>query len=254
MMHKLEKSEKILLILVMGLIALSVFFPLITHTTPLDGFADQRTWWGIPCAMDVLSNVPFALAGLLGLGFMLGGPLHCKSKPQRAQQILAALFFGGLLITSVASSWYHLNPVASGLVLDRLGMTVAFAGVVGLAAAERCSARAGLGLSLLILMLAPVAVGVAFFSSNVVPWAALQFGGMALVLWFASLKPTPGAMHIRWIWVIAIYACAKLLELGDHTVWQWTHGMVSGHSLKHMVAALAAWPVIQAMQQTRTDL
>jgi hypothetical protein len=47
--------------------------------------------------------------------------------------------------------------------------------------------------------------------------------------------------------VIAFYAVAKLLELGDHAVYAWSHGLVSGHSLKHVVAAMAAIPVLFVM-------
>jgi hypothetical protein len=36
-------------------------------------FADQRSWLGIPNAGNVLTNAFFLLAGVLGLGFVLGG-------------------------------------------------------------------------------------------------------------------------------------------------------------------------------------
>jgi hypothetical protein len=40
----------------------------------------------------------------------------------------------------------------------------------------------------------------------------------------------------------------KLLELADHMIFEATHQVISGHSLKHMVAALAALPVIAAIR------
>ena len=46
---------------------------------------------------------------------------------------------------------------------------------------------------------------------------------------------------------MAVYGLAKLLELGDHDIYAWTSQAVSGHSLKHIVASLAAWPVISAL-------
>mgnify|MGYP000426183297 CR=1 FL=1 len=36
------------------------------------GFADQRTAWGVPCAGDVLSNLPFAAMGVWGLWRLRG--------------------------------------------------------------------------------------------------------------------------------------------------------------------------------------
>lgn len=47
--------------------------------------------------------------------------------------------------------------------------------------------------------------------------------------------------------LIAWYAVAKLLELGDQSVFALTHGLISGHSLKHVAAALSAWPLIALM-------
>jgi hypothetical protein len=59
------------------------------------------------------------------------------------------------------------------------------------------------------------------------------------------------ALPVRWALLIAIYALAKLLELGDHAVFEWTGHLVSGHSLKHAVAACAAWPVVTALLAAR---
>ena len=48
----------------------------------------------------------------------------------------------------------------------------------------------------------------------------------------------------RWPWAAVL---ALLLELADHAIYAWTSQLVSGHSLKHAVASLAAWPVILAL-------
>jgi hypothetical protein len=85
----------------------------------------------------------------------------------------------------------------------------------------------------------------------VLPWLVLQFGGMALILWLATRLPIPnakGALAIRWGVVILIYATAKVLELADHAVYDLTSQLISGHSLKHIVASCAAWPVVSALR------
>ncbi|HYP70910.1 MAG TPA: hypothetical protein VEP93_08480, partial [Variovorax sp.] len=46
---------------------------------------------------------------------------------------------------------------------------------------------------------------------------------------------------------IAAYALAKVLEMADGAVYELTLHLVSGHSLKHVVAALAALPVLAAV-------
>ena len=75
---------------------------------------------------------------------------------------------------------------------------------------------------------------------------------MALIVWFALASDASDAakcpLPIRWRVVIALYAVAKVLELADHQVWELTGHVVSGHSLKHVVASLAAWPVLAALR------
>ena len=79
------------------------------------------------------------------------------------------------------------------------------------------------------------------------PWAVVQGGGLLAVLLLAAWRPLAGALGVRLGSVIAVYVLAKLLELGDHPIYALSGGAVSGHSLKHLVASLAAWPVLAAL-------
>ena len=250
MRRNLSKSEGALLAACLGLLAVGLLGPVIAQPGHYHDFADHRVLWGLPFAMDVLSNLPFALAGMVGAACLLAAPARSISNVQRA---MAALFFAGLVLTAGASAWYHWQPDEAGLVVDRCGMAVAFAGLIGLAAAGRVSERAGATLGLLVLALAPPAILAASGSGNVLPWVTLQFGGMGLVLWFAMLTPRVVALDIRWGLVIGIYAVAKLLEMNDAAVFQWTGHLISGHTLKHVVAAFAAWPVIAAIGALRNS-
>ena len=122
-------AERLLLGLTAALTALAAFAPAVPLPAHYHHFADQRALAGLPFAMDVLTNLPFALAGAWGLAALRRASLM---PPQRG---LAALFFIGLLLTALCSGIYHLNPANAGLALDRTGMAVAFVGIVGLAAA-----------------------------------------------------------------------------------------------------------------------
>ena len=88
-------------------------------------------------------------------------------------------------------------------------------------------------------------------SGNVAPWAVVQFGGMALVLALALTRPVPSAAGLELGWVIALYALAKAFELADQPIYEATHHLVSGHSLKHLTAALAGLPVLHALRGRR---
>ena len=246
-----ERSVCALAVIVLLLLLLSIFGPVVAQPGHLHDFADQGVLWGVPHALDVLSNLPFAVWGVVGLLCLVGQKGWNSLSGMAVVQGLSALFFVGLLITAGVSAYYHWAPDTARLGLDRLGMVVAFAGLLGLAAAGRVGARAGVALTAVVLALGPISVGVWLASGNVLPWAALQFGGMAILVWLAWLAPLPGALAVRWGVVIAIYALAKVLEQADPAIYSLSSGVVSGHSLKHVVASLAAWPVVAALLSSR---
>lgn len=251
MNHPLKPSEAALLGATILAIVAAALAPSVAQHAHHHAFADSRVLWGMPFAMDVLSNLAFAVMGLWGLWRLWGAgqqdPFRRGVVPQGTQRHLASLFFVGLLSTAACSSWYHLGPNDAGLVADRMGMVLAFAGVLGLAVADRVSARAGGVMALAVLVLGPVAVGVWAITGNVLPWVILQGGGMVLVACMAARRPIDGAWGAPLAALIAWYVVAKLLELGDHELFTLTQGLVSGHSLKHVAAAMAAWPLIARM-------
>lgn len=223
-------------------------------------FADERRWFGLLHAMDVLSNLPFAALGVWGLRWLHwhdqahehvqdAMPLHhAVAQPPVNLLDCAWMFFAGLVITAAGSAFYHLQPDALRLAADRAGMTVAFAGLIGCVVCERVSARAGWPAAWFVLGTGLLAVAVCQETGNVVPWALVQYGGMVLVLTLALLRPVRGAIGLRLGWVIFFYALAKLFELSDRAVYEATHHLLAGHSLKHLTAALAALPVLHALQ------
>lgn len=240
----LSRPEQLLLAAVLALVLAALAWPAIPNPPHAHDFADQRTLFGLRCALDVLSNLPFALAGAIGFAWLRRVPSQAVSPMQRA---MAAVFFAGLVATAAASSFYHWAPDHFGLAVDRTGMTVAFAGLLGLLVAAQVSDRAGGTLAALVMVLGPAAAWTCFMTDNVLPWAAVQCGGMALVLALGFRRSREGGIGVRWGWVLLAYAVAKLFEAGDHVIFEATGQLFSGHTLKHMVAAFAAWPVIAAL-------
>lgn len=245
MRRSLSCPELALLAAGAALLLLAWMGPVVGEPAGYQQFADQRTLAGLPMAMDVLSNIGFAAMGLWGC-IALWNALPVLRNVERA---MAAMFCSGLLLTAAGSAWFHLAPDDAGLVIDRCGMAVAFAGLLGLAAAARVSERAGAWLGLAFLLLGPVAARAALVTGNVLPWAVLQFGGVALVLAMALRRPGFGELPIRWSLLLLAYAVAKLLELNDASLFELTRQTLSGHTLKHMAAALAAVPVISALRK-----
>jgi hypothetical protein len=245
-------------VMVLAALGLTLFFPLLAPWLPHiptsghshvhahgHAFIDARSLWGIPNGMDVLSNLPFLVGGVWGLI-----ALHRAKTLAAPLQTAARVFFIGLILTCFGSSVYHWAPSDVGLMVDRLGMAVAFAGVISLAAGSRLGAAVSQRATPVLLTLAPLAAIVAYTLHNVLPWAVVQFGGMALIIWLACLprdKPMP-SIHLGVL--IALYALAKLFEALDAPVFEFTQGLIAGHSLKHIAASLAAVPVIMALKKS----
>ena len=238
-------AELALLLAVAALAALAALLPATGLPAGYHDFADQRTLLGLPHALDVLSNLPFAAMGAWGLWWLRRVPLDRLGTAQRG---LAGLLFIGLIAPAFCSSGDHLDPHDAGLCIDRVGMSLAFAGLLGLAAADRISARAGVALAALVAVAAPATALVAWLGGNMTPWAVLQGGGLVLLAALALRRPQPRALGFSIIGVIAFYAVAKALELADAPVFALTQQLISGHSAKHLVAALAGWPVVRALQ------
>lgn len=214
--------------------------PLHAHGHP---FVDARSWWGVPNTLDVLSNLPLVLAGSAGFWCLRGRTLV------RSTSHALSVFFVGLILSGLGSANYHWAPDAGSLVIDRLGMAVAFAGVLALSVAERVGHRASSLFLPAVLVLAVVSAVLPHGQGNVLPWAVVQFGGMGLVVWAATRSSVPGALGVSLAGLIALYALAKLLEWGDEAVFRATGDWVSGHSLKHVAAACAALPILVRLRR-----
>lgn len=191
-------------------------------------FADTRPLFGIARAADVLSNIPILLVGLYGL-LRLGRQVHIDTG--------RALFFFGLATTGLGSMWYHLTPDNASLIWDRLPMAWTFAGVLGVAFTSMTRRAWNLRETFYAMVVASLTVFWWVKTGSLWPYVLLQFGGMAVLagcLLFGKLKPAK-----RWIGLLATYAIAKALESGDIFLWELLSHTVSGHTLKHLVCALA---------------
>jgi hypothetical protein len=205
-------------------------------------FVDARSWWGIPNTLDVLSNVPMLGVGLWG-AWRIHRILTCASQIKRS----AMLAFVGLVLTWAGSSMYHWHSVPETLVLDRLGMSVTFAGVLGWAVAECLQVGWAHRFAVCVMLAGGVSATLPLWIGHVLPWAVLQFGGLMLVLAHAVLMRREGlawwTFKWPWLWLVGCYVLAKWLELEDAQVFIWTREWVSGHTLKHLTAALALIPL-----------
>lgn len=245
------RRERIALVGFLLLVLLALLGPSITQPAHYHQFADQRAWGPLPFAMDVLSNLAFALWAVLAAWYWARLDI---SHRHSARGYASVLFLAGLWLTTLGSAWYHLAPDNAGLLVDRAAMTVAFAGLVALGFAERVSARSSVLAALAVLLGGGLALYHWTRTGELLPWAVVQGGGMLVLLTLAALPPESNKPAVNWLAVIVIYALAKLCEAGDQFIFHWSDGWISGHTLKHLIASCAALPVVLALRaSTRQD-
>ena len=249
-MNPLSRRETILAAIALLVLVLPFLLPHVPQSQGYHHFADTRTLFGVANAMDTLSNFSFFVAGVAGITLVL---LRRLPSPSTAFGAMSLLTFAGLIATGIGSAWYHgqTPPDDAGLAIDRYGMVIGFAGVLGLAAAHKVSERAGWWTGWVVLVAGPLAVWWWTVSGNVAPYAVLQFGGMALLVLILFWRDPSGTATAgpNWGMLIGAYALAKVFEAADAQIWDLTAHLISGHTLKHLAATFVALAVIAPLYQ-----
>jgi hypothetical protein len=211
-------------------------------------FADQRTWFGIPNFLNVISNVGFLLVGLAGLGFLWNETTVKASRSfvEPSERIPYAAFFVSIIFTGFGSAYYHWRPSDSTLVWDRLPMTMAFMSLLAAIIAERIGLNAGLRLLGPLILAGAASVGYWRWRGNLWPYAAAQYYSILLVGLMIFLFPPRYSRSADLLWVTVLYALAKVAEALDARILAPSR-LVSGHTLKHLIAALAVYWVLRML-------
>jgi hypothetical protein len=231
----MSKSEISFLTGLIILILLAIFLPSIEQNQNYHNFADQRVLFGVNNAFDTLSNLAFIIVGALGLVNFYNNQYI---KISNSFSVILNLFFISIILTGLGSSFYHLSPNDFTLVFDRLAMSLVFASILVMLAYLKISPRFGLHTLAELLILAPLTVLIWKFNGNLTPYVVLQFGGIILVILTLLLTKTrmQGPCFTS---LIILYGAAKLAEFYDEKIFNLSQNLISGHTLKHLIAALA---------------
>jgi ceramidase len=216
-------------------------------------FSDFRTIFSIPNFWNVLSNLPFLIVGFLGLfKLFVSKNLQIIIEMKTAY----ALLFLGVFLVAFGSGFYHLSPNNQTLVWDRLPMTIAFMAMFAIIIAEFISIRMGKALLWPLLI-----VGIA----SVVYWHFTELQDLGDLRFYAFIQFYPMLVmpiillcfksrfnHLNAYWVLfTSYALAKVFEHFDEAFYNFLGFAISGHSIKHIVAALGLYVLLIAYQQRK---
>lgn len=216
-------------------VAAAAMLPPIPQDLRYHDFADRRTRLSIPNALNVFSNLLFFVVGAAGLAWLTG-----PGRGRGWDRAAGAILFVGIAATGMGSAWYHLAPSNGRLVWDRLPMTIVFMTFLALVIADRVGARAGRVLlpPLLIAGLASVAYW-ALIDDDLRAYGLVQFFPMMAIPFLMVTFPSARARDGDLWWAIGCYGASKLTEYFDAAIFA-LGGIVSGHTLKHLLAGAGA--------------
>lgn len=214
-------------------------------------FADQRAFLGIPHFWNVVSNLPFVIAGAAGLHLLFvrnGAAFHEPWERGAWGVLLAAVFLVGF-----GSAYYHAAPTTDTLFWDRIPMTLMFSAFLAITVGERM--RPAWGARLLVPLLA-AGLGTLLYwragelrgAGDLRGYGLLQGLAMTAIPAMMLLFP-PRYSRNRDLWaVVLLYAAAKACESLDAPIHRLLGDHMSGHALKHMIAGLGAWRIVALLR------
>lgn len=209
-------------------------------------FADRRSLWGVSNFADVVSNLFFYCLGVLGL---ISSLVHIKkvkalNYANQFTRTCYGLFFFSILAVGFGSTYYHLNPVNETLLWDRLPLGIAASSFISALLSEHFSLKFAKITFIPLLLLGIFSVLYWFYTANfgpgdLRPYVALQLFPIIFIPVFLLFYPKPYD-KTSYLWgALLFYALARICEVLDKPIYLHTAQVISGHTLKHLMAGLA---------------
>lgn len=221
-------------VLLIAIASVALFFGskgMIVQDSRYHLFADNRKFLGIPNAMDVLTNIFFLVPGFFGLREVM------QSKEKLSPSTCWLWFFISILLISPGSALYHWSPDNFSLIWDRLPMSMGFMALYIALISEHINLRFQKYLSL-SLMMGIFSVLAWAMTSDLRLYFIIQFSSFVTIPLVLILFPSRFTGKLWYLAALLFYGVAKWAESHDRQIFEMTNQLLSGHSLKHILASL----------------
>ncbi|MEM7207414.1 MAG: ceramidase domain-containing protein [Pseudomonadota bacterium] len=236
------------IILFLICVSVMLFAPRFAQDIRYHNFADSRMLMRIPNFWNVVSNLPFAIVGITGLFW--------RQSVRQDQRPAFSIFCISVVLIALGSAYYHWTPNNSSLLWDRLPITIAFMALFAAILGDSVLSRQNIAL-LISLVMAGLASAIYWYISEQMgagdlrPYALVQFLPIPVIVYvLLSGKLRTVRSGLLWLTLI-FYVLAKILEHFDVLTYQLIT-VISGHSLKHVSAAIACWFALLAFRSNRS--
>jgi hypothetical protein len=239
-----NRRTLLLIAVVFGPLALLPLLPPFEQPAQYHAFADARAYLGIPGFLNVVSNAAFLVVGVAGLDL-------CLRRKTGGAALSWLTFFVGVTIVAFGSTYYHWGPDDATLFWDRLPMTIAFVALFIAVLIEHGTVSAERKLLAVALVVGVFSVAWWRLTGDLKLYGWVQFAPFAAITLVLAMYP--GRYSGRW-WLalgFLFYALAKATELTDAWLFEATSRTISGHTLKHLLAALAPMCVYWMLRTRR---
>lgn len=245
----------ILIFVVMAALGIAFVARPVSQDPAYHQFADQRTILGVANGYNVLSNLLFVISGTWGLVFLLRLWRHGA---RGVLMLEYGMFFAGIFLIGIGSAWYHLHSSNASLAWDRLPMTIAFMSLLCSVISESIDRKTGL--FLLAPLLVAGGLSVVYWAwteqggqGDLRPYIVVQFLPLVLIPLILLLYKTPGTYRAYLWFLVIVYGFSKMLEHFDKAIYSFG-AIVSGHTLKHVLAALGTGLVLKMLSTRKNEL
>jgi len=236
---------KLIFLFCITVICIAIVFTIkpIAQDIEYHNFIDSSSIFNIPNFYNVISNIGFIILGTLGL---------IKAPSTDTKSNLIYFLLGGIFLTGTGSAYYHWNPNNTTLVFDRLPMVIVFMTFFTFIIENYISAKNYK--TYFTLLLTTGIASVLYWSytesigiGDLRPYVLIQFLPMLLIpIILLLFKQKNNNTHYIFP-VLAFYILAKLSEHFDAFIYTLSNNTISGHSIKHILAAIAAYYIYKWM-------
>jgi len=238
------KTHPIKAILLSGILIVVIFsfFPPLSQDILYHHFADTRKILFLPNFWNVLSNLPFLFVGTYALMQLFRCKMTCYDVELKSAYVL---FFLAVGLVSLGSGYYHLRPNNDTLLWDRLPMAIAFMALFSIIITEFIGQKEGKRLLYPLVVLGIISVLYWAYTESLGEgdlrlYIFVQFFPMLIIpALLLGFRPK-FTLHTAYWYLLLSYVLAKVFEHFDEAIYE-TLGFISGHSLKHIMAALGLW-------------